>query len=307
MSFFQHPQAIVEPGAVIGDDTRIWAWSHVLGGAKIGKDCNLCDHTFIENDVVLGDRVTVKCGVYIWDGITIEDDVFIGPCVAFTNDKFPRSKEYPAEFLKTVVRNHASIGANATILPGITIGQYAMIGAGAVVTKDVPPYAVIKGNPGRIDGYVNAGQKVVAQASRFDDTKTGKTGAKIYQISSFSDMRGALGVIESQRVLPFDIKRIFYTYNVPGTEVRGEHAHKSCEQFLIALHGSLHVIADNGAERDEFILDSPTFGVYLPAGVWGIQYKHSKDCVLLVLASEKYDSSDYIRDYDEYLRYIKSK
>jgi len=154
MNYFKHSQSIVEDGALIGDGTRIWAWSHILGGAVIGKDCNVCDHTFIENGVVLGDRVTVKCGVYLWDGVTVEDDVFIGPCVAFTNDKFPRSRNHNFVLLPTVLERNCSIGANATILPGLRIGQFAMVGAGAVVTKDVPPFAIVKGNPAKICGYI---------------------------------------------------------------------------------------------------------------------------------------------------------
>ena len=138
----------------IGDNTRIWQFSVVLQGAKIGKECNICAHTLIEGDVTIGDRVTIKSGVYIWDGITIEDDVFIGPCVAFTNDKHPRSKVYPVQFPKMIIKCGASLGANATILPGITIGKYAMVGAGAVVTKDVPDYAVVAGNPAKIIRYV---------------------------------------------------------------------------------------------------------------------------------------------------------
>ncbi|GEA61979.1 acyltransferase [Vibrio comitans] len=134
----------------IGEGTSIWQFSVVLKGATIGKNCNICAHTLIENDVTIGERVTVKSGVYIWDGITIQDDVFIGPCVAFTNDKKPRSKHYPESFLKTVIEKGASIGANATILPGITIGEGAMVGAGAVVTKNVPKNAVVVGNPARV-------------------------------------------------------------------------------------------------------------------------------------------------------------
>ena len=305
MSFFKHPQAIIESGAQIGEKTYVGAWSHILGGARIGTECNLSDHIFVENEVVIGNRVTVKCGVFICDSITMEDDVFVGPCVAFTNNSFPRNKVGSDKCTKIIIRNHAIIGANATLLPGITIGQYAMIGAGAVVTKSVPPFAIVKGNPGRIDGYVNADE---IQNNPLDHEKQGaegKTGAMIYRIPSFSDLRGALGVIEWEKLLPFSVKRIFFTYNVPGTEVRGEHAHKKCHQFLIALHGSLHVITDNGNYRDEFILNSPVLGLHIPAGVWGIQYKHSNDCVLLVLASEKYDDSDYIRNYDEYFRYIK--
>ncbi|EPF2930953.1 acyltransferase [Vibrio navarrensis] len=140
----------------IGEGTTIWQFSVVLAGAIIGNNCNLCAHTFVENNVILGDRVTVKSGVYLWDGIELEDDVFIGPCVAFTNDKYPRSKQYPESFPKIRVKKGASIGANATILPGITIGENAMIGAGSVVTKDVPKNAVVVGNPAKITKYIEA-------------------------------------------------------------------------------------------------------------------------------------------------------
>jgi UDP-2-acetamido-3-amino-2,3-dideoxy-glucuronate N-acetyltransferase len=147
--FFSHTHALVET-TKIGNGTRIWAFSHILSGAIIGEDCNICDHTFIENDVIIGDRVTIKCGVQLWDGVRIEDDVFIGPNATFCNDKFPRSKQYPAEFSKIVIQKGASIGANATILPGVTIGSGAMIGAGSVVTKDVPSNMVVMGVPARI-------------------------------------------------------------------------------------------------------------------------------------------------------------
>jgi len=146
MERYTHPQAICE-SVNIGSGTRIWAFVHILPKAVIGEDCNICDGVFMENDVKVGDRVTIKCGVQLWDGVTIEDDVFIGPNATFTNDKFSRSKRYPADFLKTKVCRGASIGANATIRPGIIIHKEAMIGAGAVVTKDVPPYAKVVGNP----------------------------------------------------------------------------------------------------------------------------------------------------------------
>lgn len=138
----------------IGQNTRVWQYSVILQGAKIGDDCNICAHTLIENDVVIGNNVTIKSGVYVWDGVRLEDDVFIGPCVVFTNDKKPRSKQYPDEFPKTIVEKGASIGANATILPGITIGKNSLIGAGAVVTKNVPENAIVVGNPAVIKGYV---------------------------------------------------------------------------------------------------------------------------------------------------------
>jgi len=152
-AFFIHPQALCE-SQNIGEKTRIWAFSHVLSGAVIGKDCNICDHVFIENDVVIGNRVTVKSGVQLWDGCRIADDVFIGPNATFCNDPFPRSKVHLKEFLTTTIAQGASLGANCTILPGVTVGREAMVGAGAVVTRDVPARAIVVGNPARIVGYV---------------------------------------------------------------------------------------------------------------------------------------------------------
>lgn len=133
----------------IGEGTRIWQYCVILEGAKIGKYCNICSHVFIENDVLIGNYVTIKCGVQIWDGITLEDRVFIGPNVTFTNDKYPPSKEFPATLTKTYIKNGASIGANSTILPGLTIGSGAIIGAGSVVTHDVPSNQIWVGNPAR--------------------------------------------------------------------------------------------------------------------------------------------------------------
>ena len=135
--------------SISGVGTSIWQFSVVLPEAQIGNECNICSHCFIENDVIIGDRVTVKCGVQLWDGLRIENDVFIGPNVTFTNDMQPRSKQYPEVFYQTIIREGASIGANATILPGIEIGQGAMVGAGAVVTKSVAAGLTVVGNPAK--------------------------------------------------------------------------------------------------------------------------------------------------------------
>jgi len=143
-----HPMADVQSES-IGLGTSIWQFCVVLPEAQIGNECNICSHCFIENDVIVGDRVTVKCGVQLWDGLRIEDDVFIGPNVTFTNDMQPRSKQYPEAFYQTIIREGASIGANATILPGIEIGQGAMVGAGAVVTKSVAAGLSVVGNPAK--------------------------------------------------------------------------------------------------------------------------------------------------------------
>lgn len=144
-----HELAIVSAETSIGADTRIWQFAIVLAGARIGSDCNLNAHTLVEGGAVLGDRVTLKSGVYVWDGVTLEDDVFVGPNAVFTNDKKPRSKFHPPEYLKTTVKRGASIGGGAVILPGITIGESATVGAGAVVTKDVPAGETWVGNPAR--------------------------------------------------------------------------------------------------------------------------------------------------------------
>lgn len=148
-----HPTADVQTTAV-GAGTQIWQYTVVLPGARIGRDCNLNAHCLVENDVVIGDRVTLKSGVYLWDGTTVEDDVFIGPNATFTNDKFPRSRRKPDEFQRVVLKRGASIGANATILGGVTVGEGAIVGAGSVVTRDVPPGVIVRGNPARVAGKV---------------------------------------------------------------------------------------------------------------------------------------------------------
>lgn len=149
-----HPLSDVK-GTFIDESTNIWQFCVIFPKAQIGKDCNICAHVLIENDVKIGDRVTIKSGVQIWDGVEIEDDVFIGPNVTFTNDSFPRSKQYPDKFVRTKIKKGASIGANSTILPGITIGENAMIGAGSVVTKDVPANEIWVGNPAKLYKNMN--------------------------------------------------------------------------------------------------------------------------------------------------------
>lgn len=144
-----HSLADVSP-CEIGDGTRVWQFVVILKGAKIGANCNICAHTLIEGDVIIGDNVTVKSGVYIWDGTRVENDVFLGPNATLTNDVMPRSKQYPDFFSGIILKKGCSIGANATILPGITVGEYAMVGAGSVVTKNVPSKAVVIGNPAKI-------------------------------------------------------------------------------------------------------------------------------------------------------------
>lgn len=307
MSYFTHPNALCE-STDIGENTRIWAFAHILPGAKIGADCNICDGVFVEGDVIVGDRVTVKCGVQLWNGVRLGNDVFIGPNATFTNDRFPRSRQYPEEFLQTVVENGASIGANATVLPGIRVGSGAMVGAGAVLTRDVPPNAIVVGNPARIIGYVTDAREAGNVSKGAQDKSVGDrirsttiSGVNLHYLPRYNDIRGSLSVGEFERDLPFRPKRYFLVFDVPTQETRGEHAHRRCEQFLICVRGSVKVLADDGTRREEHLLDSPNVGIHLPPMIWGTQYRYSHDAVLLVFASENYDSDEYIRNYDEFV------
>lgn len=298
-----HPQALCESPS-IGPHTRIWAFAHVLPAARIGSDCNICDHVFIENDVIVGDRVTIKSGVQLWDGLRVADDVFIGPNATFSNDKYPRSKHYQPEVLQTHIGRGASIGGGAAILPGLRIGARAMVGAGAVVTQDVPARAIVFGNPARIVGYVDARKPSAAGTpppSEAGASATSVAGVTLHRMPRAVDLRGSLTAGESPGQLPFVPQRYFLVFDVPGKEVRGEHAHRRCHQFLVAAHGSVTVMADDGRASEEFVLDGPDLGLYLPPMVWAAQYRYSPDAVLLVLASDPYDAADYIRDYDEFL------
>lgn len=299
---FIHPQALCESN-LIGEGTRIWAFVHVLPGARIGCTCNVCDGVFIESDVIVGDRVTIKSGVQLWDGVRLQDDVFVGPNVSFSNDRFPRSRHRPARFLQTIVEQGASIGAGAVLLPGITIGAGAMVGAGAVVTRSVPANAIVIGNPARITGYTHT--KIVD--SPLSGTQTvqaaelGVAGARLCTIPQFADLRGRLTALEFGGSLPFSPQRCFLIYDVPSREVRGEHAHRRCEQLLVSVRGSVSAVVDDGRHRADIRLDSPQSGLYIPAMVWSTQYRYSEDAVLMVLASHPYDSEDYIRNYSDFL------
>ena len=272
---FVHPQALCESTRV-GAGTRVWAFAHVLPGAVIGADCNICDHVFVENDVTIGDRVTIKSGVQLWDGLRIADDVFVGPNVTFSNDKFPRSKQYQSAVEQTHVERGASIGAGAVVLPGVRIGSKAMVGAGAVVTRDVPARAIVSGNPARIVGYADATRRGSA-ATTFDPSGPAQIATSVkrvmlHRLTVVEDLRGRLAAGEFGDAIPFVPRRFFMVFEVPGKDVRGEHAHRVCEQFLVCVRGSVRVVVDDGTHAEEIELASPDRGLYVPPMVWAAQF-----------------------------------
>lgn len=305
---FVHERGICESENV-GPRTRIWAFAHILHGARIGADCNICDGVFVEGGATVGDRVTIKSGVQLWDGVELEDDVFVGPNATFTNDPFPRSRAWLEEYPKTIVRSNASIGANATLLPGVEIGRGAMVGAGSVVTRPVPPNAIVSGNPARIHGYVDSSSSSTVPAARVGSgpgrSMLGVQDVHVERFPEYSDLRGKLtaGELPGQGI-PFVPQRWFLVYDVPSREVRGEHAHRLCHQFLICVSGRVNVAVDDGERRSEVLLDEPTVGIYVPPRVWASQYRYDDEAVLLVLASHPYDPDDYIREYEAFLEEV---
>jgi len=187
-----------------------------------------------------------------------------------------------------------------------------MVGAGAVVTRSVPPFAIVVGNPAKIIGYTEEATGTAIESSILPASsapavvKIGVSGVTLHTFKAVPDLRGSLSVGEFEREIPFNPKRYFLVYDVPTANTRGEHAHYQCHQFLIAVRGSIRVAVDDGENRDEITLDRPNIGLYLPPLTWGVQYKYSADAMLLVFASDYYDSADYIRDYGDFVNLVKS-
>lgn len=305
-----HPYSLVEEGAQIGTRTRVWAFAHVAAGAIIGDDCNICDGTFVEEGVRLGDRVTVKSGAHLWAGLVAEADVFIGPNVTFTNDRFPRSGERTFDLLGITLMRGCSIGGGAVLLPGITVGQESMVGAGSVVTRDVPSKAVVVGNPARIVGYVDAhrAEKRATSVPPVDAPQRTLPGeARLIKLPEVRDLRGGLTFAEVEGVLPFAPKRLFMVFDVPNSYVRGEHAHRTLHELLFCVTGECSVVLDDGYRRAEVVLNAPSVGLHIPPMLWRVHYKYSADTVLLALASEVYDANDYIRDYETFLGLVRPR
>lgn len=309
MGYSNHSTSLVDTEE-IGDQTEIGAFTHVLPGAKIGSACKIADHVFIENNVIIGDRVIIQCGVQLLGGIRIEDDVFIGSNVAFSNDLSQLGILNSAQRAQTIIQKGVHIGANATIMAGNFIGSNAKVCAGTVVTKNIPPNAIVEGNPARITGYVSTKsthQKSSDTPPNQSSVVTGESqisGVRYLQLPIIPDIRGSLTFAEYGQYLDFLPKRFFLVYDVLSRELRGEHAHKQLHQFLVCVKGSMTVMVEDGIRREEYELNTPGASLHVPPMVWGVQYKFSADGVLLVLASDVYDPDDYIRNYDKFLELV---
>jgi carbonic anhydrase/acetyltransferase-like protein (isoleucine patch superfamily)/dTDP-4-dehydrorhamnose 3,5-epimerase-like enzyme len=277
VAFSKHETALVETEWV-GDGTHIGAFVHVLPGARIGRDCDIRDHAFIGSQVVVGDGVTIQGGVQLGDGLNQAEQL-------------------------TRVGNGAAIASNATIVAGVQIAEQVVVSAGAVVTHDVPRNAIVAGNPARIVGYAGTHSAALPGTAPVAAGPEGTTveGVILQRLPRVADLRGMLSFGETGREVPFEVKRYFVVFDVDSEHVRGEHAHRTLHQFLVCVHGRCSVVADDGRHRQEFVLDSPYIGLYIPPMTWAVQYKYSADGVLLALASDAYNPADYIRDYAEFL------
>jgi len=261
----------------------------IAENAKIGENCHIGPFCCVEDSAVIGRNVTLAGRIIVPQNTVIGDNVQLDTAAVLA-----------MEGIK--IEAQAKIGANAVINTP-SVGQAAIVEAGSVVNSPVPPFAVVSGNPARIINYVGATDKTTVVMAENPAATASQCGAKLLNIPSFADLRGDLSVLELNAGFPFKVQRIFYTYNIATSQVRGEHAHKECHQFLVSVAGSVNVIVDNGVHREEYVLDNPATGLYIPPGVWATMYKHTADSVLLVLASHQYDNEDYIRDYNEFLTY----
>lgn len=285
-----HPTSRVGPEVVLGDYVNI------------GPYCN------IEGDIKVGDGARLVGGLVLVGDLTIGSRCIIEPSVSLTSqagDGTPRERK------RTVIGDEAIIGSNVALANGVQIGKGARIKAGTIISRDVPPYAMVGGNPATIQGYVSAETRPAATRLSLDEKPGVRAcsvaGVTVHNFQSFHDLRGDLCAGEFLRNVPFEPKRYFLVFNVPSAETRGEHAHKVCKQFLVCVGGSLVVVVDDGVSREEIVLNRHNLGLYIPPGVWGIQYKFSSDATLLVFASDFYDAADYIRDYDYFLATKRSK
>jgi UDP-2-acetamido-3-amino-2,3-dideoxy-glucuronate N-acetyltransferase len=296
-----HERSVVESDD-IGLGTSVGAFSVIQDGASVGADCDIRDLVFIERGASLGNGCAVMSGVQISRNVEIGRGVHIGSNVSFSTGETGRTA--PEE--RIVIHDCARIGAGSVLLPGTTVGASAVIFPGAVVTRSVPPHARVAGNPARITGYViteSSDLRPVPRSGRPvpQPEQDLPGGCTVVESITAVDMRGSLAAMELEDLLPFEVNRFFCVFDVPSHDIRGEHAHKECWQALTALNGELKVMLDDGSSRSTVELTVPGATLVIPPGVWASQYAFSREAVLGVFASHRYESSDYIRDYGEFL------
>lgn len=275
----------IHPSVTMGAGCQIHASAVVGAGVRMGDDVHLGPGVVLEGPCAIGDRCVLEAGSVVGPG-TAEDSGDL------------------------VIEQDARLAAGAIVRGALVVAGGARVQAGAVVQRSVPPHAIVAGNPAQIIGYVPSfgGEGTDATAAtggvfpNIGAIATRVRGVTLHRLPRILDLRGNLSVGEFGRSVPFDPKRYFLVFGVPNAEIRGEHAHRTCKQFLVCARGSCSVVADDGSNREEFALDDPAVALYLPPLTWGIQYKYSADAVLLVFASEFYDNAEYIRDYAEFQR-----
>lgn len=299
MSTFVDPSASFE-GAELAAGSRVLAYARVGPGVAIGRNCVIHEHAVLMGAVALEDDVAIQTGAQLLGRIRIEEGVTVGAGAVLGGA--PDASEAD----EILVHRFASIGANVTVLPGLSVGRRAVVAPGSVVTDNVPANAVVSGNPATIVSYVDAGQEatarevVVPAAVGPGTTETRVRGVSLHRLTYARDLRGSLTAAEFSG-LPFAPSRLFTVYDVPSESVRGAHAHRMCAQFLVCTFGGVSCLVDDGSAREEIRLASPDVGLHIPPMIWGTQWRYTRDAVLLVLASHPYDAADCIRDYEEYL------
>jgi acetyltransferase-like isoleucine patch superfamily enzyme len=274
-----HPDS--RNAGTLATDCTVGAFATIGDGARVGSATSIGSH------VTIGEGATVGAEVEIADGARIGQS--------------------------SVVEDHVMVAIGAMVAPRLVLGRNCVVRPGAVVMTDVPPNAIVEGNPAQIVGYVDAlrrsGEVINAAAALADkegadSVQLGVGDTAVWRLPHFADLRGALVPAEFAPDFPFVPQRVFFVFDVPGARVRGEHAHKECAQFLVAVHGALSVVVDDGHASREVRLDQPGVGLFLSPGVWGIQYQFTQDAVLAVFASTPYDPDDYIRRYADFLQYV---
>ncbi len=302
-----HPDALCAPESV-GLNTEIGALSIVEQGATLGSNCRIGSHVSVQAEATIGNNVTLDSGVRVGSRTVIGDRVSVGcgAAIGFGSHAVDEIGD------STTIENGALIGSGSVVVAGLRVGRNSVVGTGSIVTTDVPPNAMVAGNPARVHGYVHAMDQEQRLPAPPAERETGNPillgvgGCELWNLPQNRDARGSLVSVEFARELPFVPVRTFFVFDVPGEDVRGEHAHRHCSQFLIASSGGISVVIDDGSTATEVRLDRPNLGLYIPPGVWGIQYRFHQGGVLTVFASAAYDPDDYIRDYDEFTAYVRT-